>query len=129
MINILRFLGMGFFVTLFSVTALADYLLIHGDPKKGEYPLNAVLQVKLQKDVATVQDALIFLLQNTPYRFVPPPVTDPASVIMIQPIAEGYREMDPMPLHRILSLLVGRDAEVVLNPETNEITVRRFRHQ
>lgn len=124
--NIRRFLGLGILLAVFALEVQADYLLLQGDPKKGEYPLNTVLQVKFQKDVATVQDAFIFLLQNTPYRFVSPPVTDPASVVMIQPIAEGYREMGPLPLHRILSLLVGVDYQVVLNPETKEISVSRI---
>lgn len=114
-------------LTAFSFGAPADYLLMQGDPKEGEYPLNTVLQVKFQQDVATVKDAFVFLLHNTAYRFRPPPETDPASVAMIQPIEKRFREMGPMPLYRILSKLVGVDFQVVLNPATKEITVSRQR--
>lgn len=92
------------------------------EPK--EYPLNAIIQVNFEKDVATIEDAFHFLLQKTLYRFIPPPMTDPASVVMIQPISVKHRELGPMPLHRILSTLVGTDYQVVLNPDTREITVR-----
>ncbi|MFM8330829.1 MAG: integrating conjugative element protein pill, pfgi-1 [Candidatus Methylumidiphilus sp.] len=76
-------------------------------------PLLAVIDVRLPPDVATVEQAIHYLLNRSGFNLLPPdPGDQPVSYLLNQPLPEVHRHLGPVSLREALLTLGGKAFQV-----------------
>ena len=70
-------------------------------------PLAALLTATLPQDIATVGDALVYLLQHSGYRLQTVDAAPAALALYALPLPAVHRRWGPIPLREALSVLAG----------------------
>lgn len=89
-------------------------------------PLEAVVQVSFPRSsVATVGDALHYLLLRTGYRLgAPLEGTPPASAVLSMPLPEVHRQLGPYSVRTALSVLLGTPFALSVDPVQRQVSYR-----
>ena len=89
-------------------------------------PLEAIVQVSLPRaGIATVGDAVAYVLLRTGYRLGPQQQSDSqASVVLAMPLPEVHRELGPYSVRTALSVLLGTPFELSIDRAQRVVSYR-----
>jgi len=89
-------------------------------------PLEAVVHVSFPRaSVATVGDAVSYLLLRTGYRLAPQQEAGTqASAILLMPLPEVHRQLGPYPVRTALSVLLGTPFSLSVDPTQRLVSYR-----
>jgi conjugative transfer region protein (TIGR03748 family) len=89
-------------------------------------PLEAIVQISLPRTgVATVGDAVAYVLMRTGYRLGPQQQTDlQANAVLSMPLPEVHRELGPYSVRTSLSVLLGTPFELSVDPAQRLVSYR-----
>jgi conjugative transfer region protein (TIGR03748 family) len=89
-------------------------------------PLEAVVQVSLPRSsVATVGDAIRYLLLRTGYRLAAPQAANTsASEILSLPLPEVHRQLGPYSVRTAMSVLLGQPFALTVDPTQRLVSYR-----
>ena len=89
-------------------------------------PLEATVQVSLPRtSVATVGEAVNYLLLRTGYRLAnPPEAASPAIPVLSMPLPEVHRRLGPYSVRTALSVLVGAPFALSVDPAHRVVSFR-----
>ena len=80
-------------------------------------PLEVVVTIVFPNQIATVDEALRYVLRRSGYRLASTEAADPAnSVLAKQPLPEVHRQLGPITVARALSTLTGPAWSTVVDP-------------
>lgn len=85
-------------------------------------PLKVVIDTRLSAQIATVQDAVMFLLTRSGYELADASVLTPdARTLLSHKLPEVHRTIGPMTLDEALSMLAGEAFELVVDPINRKV--------